>query len=82
MNNNGFDKYLEYQFQQTGHFYTALFELIQRADDENLKKLAMGFPQEVEAYITFARVGVGAFLAKCTPSHPLIPRMKSDMGID
>jgi hypothetical protein len=26
MNNNGFDKYLEYQFQQTGHFYTALNE--------------------------------------------------------
>jgi hypothetical protein len=79
---NGFDKYLEFQYEQTGSFYTTLFHAIQIADEENLTKLAAGFPQEVEAYKTYTRIGVEAFLAKCTPTHKLVADMKSENGID
>jgi len=78
MNNNGFDKYLEYQFQQTGHFFTQLFDLISRADEDNLVKLAKGFPQEVEAYKTWTRKGVDEFRKSVSAGHPLLQRLDSE----
>ena len=78
---NGYDKYLEFQFRQSGnfygnYFYEHLFNAICVAGGDNLAKLALGFPEEVEAYKTFTRVGVEAFLEKCSPDHPLITRMR------
>ena len=35
---------LKWQWRQNGSFYTSLIETMCRADDENLGRLAMGFP--------------------------------------
>jgi len=35
--------------KRSGSFFTALFELMARADAENLAKLSLGFPDEGEA---------------------------------
>jgi hypothetical protein len=75
---NAYDKYLEWQFRVTGGFYSHLFEAISRADEENLAKFALGFPQEVEAYKTFTRTGVEAFAGKCTSTHPLLLPFKKE----
>ena len=69
---NGFDRYLEFQFRWSGSFYTHLFGAIQQADHKNLEKLAKGFPEEVDAYKTWARVGSDAFLSNCSQDHPLV----------
>jgi len=68
---NGFDRYLEFQFRIAGDFYTALFQAIQQADEDNLERLAKGFPEEVEAYKVWARMGKDYFLQRCTDSMPL-----------
>ena len=73
---NGYDKYLEFQFRKSGSFYERLFSAITAADRGNLVKLALGFPEEVEAYKTFTQIGVDAFLKKCSPDHPLVPQMR------
>lgn len=62
---NGFDRYLDFQYRSGGSFFKALFQAIQRADVNNLPKLALGFPEEVEAYITWTRVGVEEFAERC-----------------
>lgn len=76
---NAYDKYLEWQFHITEGFYSHLFEAISRADEENLAKFALGFPQEVEAYKTFTRTGAESFAGKCTPTHPLLLRLKGEL---
>ena len=35
---------------RSGSFYTALFDMIGKADDVNKMKLAKGFPEEVAAF--------------------------------
>ena len=45
-----------WQYRLLGHFRTALIETICRADDDNLGKLSLGFPDEVKGYINYARV--------------------------
>ena len=40
---------LRWQFRSLGHFWTQLFEAMIRADDDNLDRLALGFPDAVEA---------------------------------
>jgi hypothetical protein len=74
---NGFDKYLEYQFHWSGSFYTHLFEAIQCADGNNLGRLAKGFPEEVEAYKVWTRVGREEFLAGCSQDHSIIRDIKN-----
>jgi hypothetical protein len=78
---SGFDKYLEFQFDWSGDFYKFLFRAISQADEFNLARLAAGFPEEVEAYITWTRVGSEAFLAKCSPSHPLVKRVLAGTAV-
>lgn len=68
---NGFDRYLEFQFRIAGDFYTALFRAIQQADENNLRRLAKGFPEEVEAYKVWSRMGRNYFLQRCTDATPL-----------
>ena len=76
---NGYDRYLEFQFRRTGGFFTALFQEIGKDYGKNLAKLEKGFPEEVDAYKTFTRVGAKTFLTKCTPGHSLIERMRSEL---
>ena len=42
-----------WQYRLLGHFKTALIEVICRADDNNLEKLSLGFPDEVRGYINY-----------------------------
>lgn len=65
----GYDRYLKYQFRLLGSFFTALFDAISRADEDNLDALAKGFPEEVDAYKTWARVGSAQLVAKCSPAY-------------
>ncbi len=46
-----FDK----QYHHAGHFMTAIWEAIGRADEFNLGRLHLGFPQEVDAYLAWTR---------------------------
>ena len=47
---------VEWQYHLTGGFMTALADAIRRADGRNLARLAMGFPDEVEAYRNYTGV--------------------------
>ena len=40
----------KWQYKMNGHFFTNLWAAIMKADDENLRRLGLGFPIEVEAY--------------------------------
>ena len=40
---------LKWQYRLYGDFYTNLWEALVRADDNNIAKLALGFPDEVHA---------------------------------
>ena len=79
---SGFDKYLEFQYRQSGSFYKKLWEAIHQADEDNLAKLAEGFPEEVEAYKLWTRQGAGALLSKVSAGHglrrPLIDEYQLD----
>lgn len=75
---NGYDRYLEFQFSKQSKkyvmsdFFNALFTAMGRADTGNLARIEKGFPEEVEAYKTWTRVGVKEFLANCNPDHHLM----------
>lgn len=73
---NGYDRYLEFQFRQTGKFFTLLFEAISNADEINVELLRKGFPEEVDAVHAWQRQGQDALIGKCTPGHPLIERLQ------
>ena len=77
MDKNGYDRYLEFQFRWCGDFFRTLFQAIALADHINIEKLRAGFPEEVEAYQTFTRIGKEEFLAKCSQDHPLLQGVKS-----
>ena len=40
---------VKWQFHLHGNLFTALFEAFARADEKNLYRLSLGFPQETEA---------------------------------
>lgn len=42
-------KLMFYRHSMEGSFYTALFDAIYKADNQNKEKLRKGFPEEVEA---------------------------------
>lgn len=57
MNDRNWDKLDEYetaiikwQYKYNGHFFTALWDAISHADENNLKRLGLGFPIETKAY--------------------------------
>lgn len=54
--NDGERHLFDWQFQYSGDFFRLLFEAISKADEHNLNRLALGFPQEVEAFCKYARV--------------------------
>lgn len=75
---NGYDRYLAYQYRMIGDFFRNLFQAIQIADSTNIEKLRMGFPEEVDAYLTFSRIGAEEFLEKCSLDNPLVERMRAE----
>ena len=79
---SGYDKYLEYQYRQTGDFYALLFRAIQQADGENLDRLAQGFPTEVEAYKCWTRIGVKEFATYVTPGHRLLDTFRKEYQLE
>lgn len=50
---------IKWQFRMWGRFYTTLFEVISIADDENLAKLRLAFPDEVDGFIAWNRGDLG-----------------------
>lgn len=46
---------LKWQWHLYGHFFTALFDAIKLADDQNLVKLGLGFPAEVAGFLAWNR---------------------------
>ena len=73
---NGYDRYLDFQFRMTGDFFTHLFQAISRADSNNTEKLRLAFPEEVDAYLTWAREGSEFLLEKCSPNSPLLKEIE------
>lgn len=47
---------IDWQYRLCGDFRKALWEAICRADDDNLEKLRLGFPNQVEGYIRYTRI--------------------------
>lgn len=47
---------VEWQYGIMGDFKESLIKTISRADEMNLHKLSLGFPDEVEGYKNFKRV--------------------------
>ncbi len=45
----------EWQYRMLGDFKTALIEAICQADINNLEKLRLGFPDEVDGYINYSQ---------------------------
>jgi hypothetical protein len=54
MNWDKLDEYeraiIKWQYKMHGSFFTHLWDAIWRADEENLRRLELGFPIEVKAY--------------------------------
>lgn len=51
--NSGERHLIEWQYNCGGFFFTMLWNAISRADDGNLARLSLGFPEDVEAYLRF-----------------------------
>lgn len=47
---------VEWQYKMFGDFKKGLIEAICRADETNLYKLSLGFPDEIEGYKNYAQV--------------------------
>lgn len=50
---------IKWQFGGLGDFQSALSEAIKRADDDNLRLLALGFPNQVAGFIAWNRGNLG-----------------------
>jgi hypothetical protein len=51
--NQGEQRLVEFRFGGASGFFILLFQIMTRADTDNLEKLGKGFPEEVEAYNRF-----------------------------
>jgi len=47
---------VKWQYNMLGSFESALVSVIQRADIINLSRLILGFPEEVEAFLSFGTI--------------------------
>ncbi len=77
---SGYDRYLEYQYGQSGDFFSHLFRAIMQADSKNTEKLRLAFPEEVDAYDLWAHHpnGVRLMAEQCSPDHPLLTNLKKE----
>jgi len=53
---------IQWQFRILGDFHTGLFQAISRADEGNLDRLRLGFPDEVDGYKAWAHGDLGTRL--------------------
>ena len=53
---------VRWQFGMLGDFQAALFQLIARADEDNLVRLTVAFPEQVDAFLQWSRGGMAARL--------------------
>jgi hypothetical protein len=79
---SGYDLFLEFQYNQSGGFFSTLFMAIQLADFENLARLEKGFPEEVDAFRRWSHEGPAALAEKVTPDHPLLERLRRDENLE
>ncbi len=49
------DYIFDFQFHMAGSFHKALYEAIARADENNLHRLELGFPDEVQGFLAWTR---------------------------
>jgi len=77
MARNGYIRYLEHQFHFSGSFAHALFTAIELADDQNLERLAQGFPEEVEAYKVWSRVGAEELLNRAGEDCYIVQQIRA-----
>jgi len=78
---NGFDRYLDYQYRQSGSFFKALFDAIKQADSENLARVALGFPEEVRAYLTWTTIGIDKFAQGCATHDGQFEKFCAEYGL-
>jgi hypothetical protein len=57
--NDGEKWVIKWQFRLLGDFETALAEALCRADEDNLIKLSLGFPSQVQGFLSWNRRGLG-----------------------
>ena len=57
--NDGEKRYIKYQFHMASGFVHALFQLVNRADEDNRERLRAGFPQEVAAWEAYHNGSLG-----------------------
>jgi len=71
---NGYDRFLDYQFRRSGDFFKSLFKALFQADSTNFKKLALGFPEEAGAVLLFTQDpnGKTLILNNCLPGNCLV----------
>ena len=55
---------IKWQYRLLGDFNTALATAIVRADDTNLFKLGLGFPDQVHGFLAWSRGDLGERLRK------------------
>lgn len=83
MTRNGYDRYLDYQYSQGGGFFSALFMAIKIADSDNLEKLGRGFPEEVEAFLCWTRIGVEEFAKRLSEKDGgLYEKFRREYGLE
>lgn len=51
--NKGEMKFMEWQLHMSGSFFKALVEAMMRADDDNRQKLALGYPELMQAVVDY-----------------------------
>ena len=73
---NGYVLYAKFQLGMLGDFYTHLFTAISLADKKHLALVEKGFPQCVEAYKVFTRIGADSFFGAAPQDDPFIQRFK------
>lgn len=78
---NGYDRYLDYQYQRSGGFFKAVFDAIKLADSDNTKKMALAFPEEVDAFRLWTRVGVPDLARRVTVGYSLLDDLCKEYGI-
>lgn len=55
---------IKWQYRLLGQFETALMEAIRQADEDNLRLLERGFPEQVDGYRAWVHGDLGARLRK------------------
>lgn len=80
MSNNGYDRFIDFQFGYSGSFFKLLFQTMIQADSNNLAKLSLGFLEETAAVYLFKNdpKGKQIILEKCSPDNKLVKAIREN----